>query len=125
MVMMGGLAVSFAFMARQPEHSFLRNYAIVCALFAVFNIPLFVWSRRIPLRTARPTPRLVRLSYVIFIIFLVAVGVALILRIPNVMPWPVINNTQAIAKDDSVVFGWMFFGRCLLFFVCVASATMA
>ncbi len=114
-VMMGGLAISFAFMSRQSAYGFLGNYALVCGVFAVINIPLFVWSRRIPLRATHPTPWPVRLSYVIFIIFLLAVGLALILRAPNIMPWPMTAITQATAKDDSVVFGWMFLGDAFYF----------
>ncbi len=114
-VMMGGLAVSFALMARQPEYSHLRNYAIVCAVFAVLNIPLFIWSRRIPLRATHPIPPLVRISYVIFIIALVVVGVALILRTPNVLPWAVNTPWEGTHRDDSVVFGWMFLGDAFYF----------
>jgi hypothetical protein len=114
-VMMVGLAVSFALMAGQPQYAYLGRYAIVCVLFAVFNAALFVWSRRIPLRVSHPTPWPVRISYVIFIIFLVGVGVALILHTPNVMPWKVIDNSQTPPRDDSVVFGWMFLGDAFYF----------
>lgn len=114
-VMMGGLAVSFVLMARQPEYSFLRNYGIACALFAVVNLLLFIWSWRIPLRTTDPTPRLVRISYVVFIIVLAVVGIALILRLPNVMPWQLIDTTEGKLRDDSVVFGWMFLGDAFYF----------
>ncbi|MCX6043794.1 MAG: hypothetical protein NT075_01680, partial [Chloroflexi bacterium] len=115
MVMMGGLAVSFVGMARQPAYGYLRTYAIICALFAIANLLLFVWSRNIPMRSTLPMPRLVRISYVIFIIALTVVGVALIMRIPNVLPWPLNTPWDNTFRDDSVVFGWMFLGDAFYF----------
>ena len=82
--------------------------AAVSAL-AVVNAGLFFASRRLPERGApERLPALVRASYVLFTLVLVAVGVALILGVPDVMPWPV-------DPDVSVVFGWMFFGDAWYF----------
>jgi hypothetical protein len=81
----------------------------VCGLFALFNLLLFLWSRKWGNRpNAQPTPGFVRVSYVIFILVLLAVGAALILKIPNTFPWP-------LKPESSVVFGWMFVGDAFYF----------
>ena len=107
-VMMTGVAIYVYQSNNFTSHPTLREYAIGCALFVIFNLLLFFWSRRIPIRDLRPTPRLVRASYVLFIIVLVVVGIALILQIKNVFPWD-------LNADSSVVFGWMFLGDAFYF----------
>jgi len=106
-VMMGGLA-SYLGMTGQAMPN-LGQYALVCGLFALFNLLLFLWSRKWGNRpNAQPTPGFVRISYVIFILVLLAVGAALILKIPNTFPWP-------LKPESSVVFGWMFVGDAFYF----------
>jgi len=107
-VMMGGMAVYLGQVARQPAREYLIYYAIGCGLFALFNVLLFFWSRRIPIRDPRPTPWPVRLSYGLFTAVLVVVGGALILQTPNIFPWP-------LKPESSVVFGWMFLGDAFYF----------
>jgi len=108
MVMMSGLALYLAPYALATEQWLFLNYAVVCAFFAFANFLLFLWARRIPLRDSRPMPNLIRISYVIFILALTSVGVALVLQLPNIMPWPVEGPT-------SVVLGWMFLGDAFYF----------
>jgi hypothetical protein len=53
-------------------------------------------------------PRLVRWSFVVFIIALLIVSVQMILQVPNVIPW-------VITPELSVVIGWMFLGAAAYF----------
>ena len=53
-------------------------------------------------------PRLVRWSFVVFIIALLIVSIQLIFQVPNVIPW-------AITPELSVVIGWMFLGAAAYF----------
>ncbi|MFN8489758.1 MAG: hypothetical protein U0350_19390 [Caldilineaceae bacterium] len=106
-VMMGGLA-SYLGMSGQAMPQ-INQYAIGCGLFAFFNLLLFLWSRKLGNRSnAQPTPGFVRASYGLFILVLLAVGSALILKIPNTFPWP-------LKPESSVVFGWMFVGDAFYF----------
>ena len=107
-VMMMGVSIYVYQSTNFTSHASLREYAIGCALFVFFNLLLFLWSRRIPIRDRRPTPWLVRASYGLFIVVLVGVGIALILKIKNVFPWD-------LNGDSSVVFGWMFLGDAFYF----------
>ncbi|MCL4264355.1 MAG: hypothetical protein KJ069_14120 [Anaerolineae bacterium] len=104
-VMMAGLAVFF--FARG-----LPLYAIGCAVFVLFNAGLFWWSHRLPLRDTRPTPRLVRGSFVVFTATLLLVGSALVLRVPIIFPWP-------LNPDSSVIFGLIFIGDAFYFLYAV------
>ncbi|CAG0932961.1 hypothetical protein TFLX_02823 [Thermoflexales bacterium] len=89
-------------------NSQLTTYGIVCVFGALFGLWLLRWSIRIPIDTTRPMPRLVRWSFVAFIIALLIVSVQLILKVPNVLPW-------AITPELSVVIGWMFLGAAAYF----------
>jgi hypothetical protein len=97
----------FAFQSSMRSGAMLL-FGIVCLLAAIFGLGLFRWSVRIPIRDTRPMPRLVRLSFVGFIIALLIVGGSLILKTPNILPWNV--NVAG-----SVVYGWFFLGAALYF----------
>jgi hypothetical protein len=86
----------------------LTTYGIVCVFGALFGLWLLLWSIRIPIDTTLPMPRLVRWSFVVFIIALLIVSVQLILKVPNVLPW-------VITPELSVVIGWMFLGAAAYF----------
>jgi hypothetical protein len=75
---------------------------------ALFGLWLLLWSIRIPMDTTRPMPRLVRWSFVVFIIALLIVSIQMILKVPNVIPW-------TITPELSVVIGWMFMGAAAYF----------
>ncbi|HLF78841.1 MAG TPA: hypothetical protein VJB57_15285 [Dehalococcoidia bacterium] len=52
---------------------------------------------RFPITDARPQPRLVRLSFYGSVVWLVAVGGALLLKVPDVLPWPLSDQLSVIA----------------------------
>jgi hypothetical protein len=108
LVMMGGLALYMGLQVAATGRPIFLIYTLACLSLTVFNGWLFQWARRLPLLDARPLPTLVRFSYILFIIALAAVGVALILQMPNVLPWYVEGPT-------SVVLGWMFLGDAFYF----------
>lgn len=83
-------------------------YGAACVLGALFGLWLMRWSMRHPIDATRPMPRLVRWSFVIFIIALLIVSVQLIFKVPNVIPW-------TITPELSVVIGWMFAGAAAYF----------
>ncbi|MBX3013107.1 MAG: hypothetical protein KF832_16435 [Caldilineaceae bacterium] len=108
LVMMSGLAIYLGSqLVTTGELTFLW-YTVACGLFALFNLFLFFWARRLPIRDPRPLPGVVRASYVLFILALAAVGTALVLQVPDVLPWVVEGPT-------SVVLGWMFLGDAFYF----------
>jgi hypothetical protein len=78
------------------------------AFVVAFGVSLFLWSRTVPIRDPRPLPRLVRGSFVFFIIALIGVGTAMVLKTPNILPW-------TVTPEGSVVYGWMFLGAAAYF----------
>jgi hypothetical protein len=75
-VMMAGCAFSLVFVANVLGEWSLFFYAVGCALFALFNVWLFRWARRIPFRDNRPLPHLLRYSYWLFVVILGTLGLA-------------------------------------------------
>ncbi len=84
------------------------TFAILSLIGALFGIIIIVIARRTPIRDTRPQPKLVRYSFVIFIIALCIVGGALVLKMPNVLPW-------SVTPQVSVIYGWMFLGAAVYF----------
>jgi hypothetical protein len=109
----GGLSVFLFQLSTSTGQQSLLGYAVGAALFVLFNIALFVWSRRYPIRDPRPTPLFVRVSFIVFVTVLLATGAALLLKIPNVMPWP-------LKPETSVMFAWIYIGDALYFIYALA-----
>ena len=91
-----------------PTNSTMVLFGVLCAAGALFGLVLFLWSVRIPVNNALPTPGLVRVSFGVFVLALVIVSVRLIWQVPNAIPW-------RITPELSVVMGWMFMGAALYF----------
>lgn len=106
-VMMVGLVITLIPLARHDEYMGLAGYIIGMAIFVIFNLFLLVWSAGLPIRDPRPMPGFVKIAFGIFIAFLLAVGVALVLARPQIMPWNV--------GKTGVIFGWMFLSDAFYF----------
>ena len=105
-VTLGGVAAFLLLGGAQVDPGIGLGVAV--ALLAVVNLALFGVTLRLPTASGEPLPRLLRGSYAVFTAVLLAVGLALILRVDGVLPWPV-------DPDTSVVLGWMFFGDAWYF----------
>jgi hypothetical protein len=108
MVTSGGMAVYLALLALRAGRPVLIPYAAVAALVALCSLGLFGWSRRIPIRDPRPTPRPVLVAFGFFVLALLAAGGALLLRVPTIFPWP-------LKPESSVMFGLIFLGDACYF----------
>ncbi len=112
-VMMGGIAVSFLPGAISSGDRQLLAYSLGAGVAALASLVFFFIALRLPVAHYQPLPRAVYYSYIVFAAVLVLVGGALILRRPNIMPWP-------ISGETSTVVGWMFFGDAWYFAYAVA-----
>jgi hypothetical protein len=107
-VTLGGFAGYLAVMAVQADRSELWPYAVVCGVLAAGNLAAFWQTRHFSAPDPQRLPGLVRGSYMAFTGILLAVGIALVLRADEVMPWP-------LDPDTSVVIGWIFVGNAFYF----------
>lgn len=99
-------AVYFFYLAAQGR-SELYGFGAASALAVLASGAAFLWSRQLPLSDRRPTPRLVRVSFWVFVVSLLLAGGALMLHVP-VFPWN-------LNPDSSVVFGCIFIGDAFYF----------
>ena len=106
-VMMVGLTVALYQLPVRLGAATTTQLSLLFLLFAAFNLLLFFWGRRQPLRDQRPLPALLRYSYMLFVVALLAVGITL-LRLQPVFPWELTPNS-------SLLFGWMFIGDAFYF----------
>jgi hypothetical protein len=83
-------------------------FALACASGVVFGAYLLWSTIRVPIRDTRPIPVLVKISFAVFIIALILVGGALILKTPNILPW-------SVTPELGVMCGWMFLGAAAYF----------
>ncbi len=88
----------------RPE---LLPYCLAGILSVIASVATLIWSLKIPLQDDRPTPLLVRISFVIFIVSLIFAGVSMVLRLP-IFPWEV-------KPESSVIFGCIFLGDAFYF----------
>jgi hypothetical protein len=86
----------------------IAAFAGACIVGIVLGLLLLRWALSKPWRTARPTPGPVRWSFAVFVVALVIVGGALVLQVPNVMPW-------TLTPELSTLFGFMFLGAAAYF----------
>jgi hypothetical protein len=101
LLMLTGMAAFLIGLEISGDESGLVPTALAIALGALYAAVLIVATARIPLRNTRPVPRLVRASFAVFAVVLVATGVALVAGADNVIPWPA-------DADSLVMFGLIF-----------------
>lgn len=101
-----GTSIYFFRLAAQGRLELLL-FGIFSVLTVIASGAAFFWSRKLPLTDTRPTPKLVRVSFGIFVTALFLAGGALILRLP-VFPWD-------LDPDSSIVFGCIFLGDAFYF----------
>jgi hypothetical protein len=86
----------------------LLVFGLASVVLTLCNVWIYLYARRFPFRDKRPTPFLVRISFGIFAVLLAFTGGALVLKRPNIFPWP-------LSPETSVYYGWIFLGAMCYF----------
>lgn len=84
------------------------THSAALGAFALVNLALFFVFLRAPAPSTPRMPKVVFASFVVFALVLLAVGAALVLGVPNVMPWP-------MQPRSAILVGWIFLGDALYF----------
>lgn len=107
-LMFAGFAgLSFVAYASNPRLPLLL-FGAYCVAGLLVSAGMFVYGRRQTFRDRRPMPRVVRLSFGLFVVVLVLVGTSMVLKQPNIFPW-------TITPQQSVLYGWIFLGAATYF----------
>jgi len=101
MVIIGGVKVAGGDAALLP-------FTLASIVGLATGIAIYLHARRAPWVDDRPMPRVVRISFGIFVATLVPVGVALMAGVPNLLPW-------TITPDLSIIFGAMLLSASAYF----------
>lgn len=89
-------------------NSAITTFAVALLVSLLLGILGFLWSLRFPVKDPRPSPLPVRIMFAIVVVVLIWVGGALVLQVPNILPW-------RVTPDGSVAYGWMFLGASSYF----------
>lgn len=100
--------VAFLFLIEPERGGGLTLFAVLLITTAVFGTWLLFVTIRRPFRDRRPTPRLALGSFAVFVVALVIAGGALVLGVPNILPW-------RVTPELSVVAGLIFLGAAAYF----------
>ncbi len=83
------------------------NGAIFCFLMVFGSLVTWWTTRKFKFAETRPTPKLVHVSFGIYMVVLLIAGILLILKQP-IFPW-------RLSGEASIVYGWFFLGAAVYF----------
>jgi hypothetical protein len=106
MVPLGLISFSVAF--GEEVDATAAALGALCLGAVAFGGYMLRWSWHRPWRSARPTPRLVLASFVVFVIALIVAGSLLVLGMRGIVPWPT-------SPEMSRIVGFMFLGAAVYF----------
>lgn len=83
-------------------------HAGIFAFASAWSLAVALYWRRFPVRDTRPLPRLVRGSFLVFLLVLFGVSYGLLTANPTIFPWP-------LKPESSRMFGSLFLGSAVYF----------
>jgi hypothetical protein len=104
----GGVSIFLLNHYRQHGDPYALTAGLVCAAALILLLATLALARRYPLRDTRPMPAPVRISFAVFALVLMLVGVALLLDAQDIYPWWINPETGAL-------YGWIYLGAASYF----------
>ncbi len=102
------ITLPIAILAFSSERKSMRTFAILSSVTAVAGLLAAIWFHRYEFRDHRPTPMLVRISFVIFVVALWVFGGMLTTGSQRILPW-------GVSPEVAKVYGWIFIGASSYF----------
>ena len=110
-IMYAGMALAAILFFLRSRQAALAEFALVIGVVAALCVFVFFRTRQSAVES-QPTPRLVRLAFTLEILVLAGVGLFLLLKVPNILPWN-------ISPESSVLYGWVFLGLAFYYLYAV------
>jgi hypothetical protein len=110
-VMYAGMALAALLFYSRTQQTSLAWFALAMGITAGVCAILFFRTRN-PVPEAQPTPRIVRLAFMVEVLVLAGAGILLILKVPNTLPWN-------LSPESSVLYGWVFLGLAFYYLYAV------
>ena len=110
-IMYAGMALAALLFYLRGGQPALAGFALVIGLAAVVCVILYLRTRSLA-QEGQPTPRIVRLAFLVEVLVLAGAGFLLLLKIPNTLPWN-------ISPESSVLYGWVFLGLAFYYLYAV------
>jgi hypothetical protein len=101
-IMYAGMALAALWFFVRDRNPAFTWFSLLLGLLAIFCGSLFLRTRYTRSDRA-PTPRLVRMAFIAEVLVLAGVGILLLIKVPNTLPWN-------ISPESSVLYGWVFLG---------------
>jgi hypothetical protein len=95
----------------QSQQTKLLGFGLFMGLVAMLCATLFLRTRN-NLQDGQPTPRIVRLAFLLEVLVLAGAGLLLLLKVPNTLPWN-------LSPESSVLYGWVFLGLAFYYLYAV------
>lgn len=110
-IMYGGMALAALVFYLRIQQASLLVFALVIGIAAVLCATLYFRTRN-TVEDTRPTPRIVRLAFIVEVLVLAGAGLLLLLKVPNTLPWN-------LSPESSVLYGWVFLGLAFYYLYAV------
>ena len=110
-IMYAGMALAALLFYLQSQQTALFGFGLFIGLVAVLCATLFLRTRN-NMQDNQPTPRIVRLAFLLEVLVLAGAGLLLLLKVPNTLPWN-------LSPESSVLYGWVFLGLAIYYLYAV------
>jgi hypothetical protein len=110
-IMYAGMGLSALLFYLRTQQAALAWFALVMGIAAALCLSLYVRTRS-AVQTSQPTPRIVRLAFMVEVLVLAGAGLLLLLKVPNTLPWN-------LSPESSVLYGWVFLGLAFYYLYAV------
>jgi hypothetical protein len=110
-ILYGGMALAALLYFIRSQTFAFGGFALVIGIMAALGFFLFINTRR-NIVDSQPTPRIVRLAFLVEVLVLAGAGVLLLLQVPNTLPW-------TVPPESSVLYGWVFLGLAFYYLYAV------
>ena len=110
-IMYAGMALAALLFYLQSQQRALFWFGLFLGFVAVLCATLFLRTRN-NMQDSQPTPRIVRLAFLLEVLVLAGAGLLLLLKVPNTLPWN-------LSPESSVLYGWVFLGLAIYYLYAV------